>query len=441
MKHVFARRLGVLALGTTLTFGALAPAQAADPAAPTVSASSWLGRQLPATNTFASSFDPASPDVGLTIDVGLAAVAARDTALVQRTLSGVAQNAASYTSFGAAATAKTLAFATAVGANPRAFGGIDLVARTESFIAADGRLTDPDFPEFDSSIGQSFAVRGLIEVGSTKAEPARAYLAALQCAGGAIGFAAPAPGAAPGCTEVSTTPGADTTGLVVANVVATGSKAVRGIARRAAQFLRSIERNGAWGGGDGLEAPNANSTGLAVAALGSVCQVRAAQRGVGFLRSVQVPRGATGTLAGQDGAIALDSSAYAAAQRDGITSELRDQFVRATSQAAPGLSWSTPYRLPRTLKTKRVQVDDKVKATVSCLRPGTKVVTKIRGTKVDRTRAKANGVATVTFRVRGKAAKAVPVSKLRADQARKVTLKMKPAGTQAVEKTLRITRP
>jgi len=442
VKHVFARRLGVLALGTTLAVGSYIPAAQAESTTPaTASASSWLGRQLPATNTFPSSFDPSSPDVGLTIDVGLAALAAGDTALVERTVVGVSQNITAYTGFGAAATAKSLAFATAVDANPRSFGGVDLVARTESLIAANGRLTDPDFPQFDSSLGQSFAVRGLIDAGSTKAEPAQAYLAGLQCANGAIGFDSSAPGSAPGCTESGATPGADNTALVAGNLLATGSRAVRATARRAGDFLLAIEQGGAWGGGTATEAPNANSTGVAVSALGSMCEVGAAQRGVGYLRGVQVPQGATGALAGQDGAVALNSATYAAAQRDGIAPELVDQFVRATSQAAPALSWSSAYRLPRALKTKRVQAGGKVKAKVSCLQPGTRVVTKLRGTKVDKTKANAKGVAKVSFRVKGKAAQAVRVSKVGKGQVRKVTLKMKPAGTKAIKKTLRVTRP
>ena len=86
-------------------------------------------------------------------------------------------------------------------------------------------------------------------------------------------------------------------------------------------------------------APNTNSTGLAAWALGESCNVAAARKAAGFVRSFQVPAGQTGPLGTEVGAVAYDTAARTLGESEGITNETSDQWRRATAQAAPGLAW------------------------------------------------------------------------------------------------------
>lgn len=512
MKHVFARRLGVLALGTTLALGSYVPAAQADASPSSSSATSWLAGQLTNGLMVNDQFD--FTDIGLSIDAAFAAVASGDAQTATTIRDAVAADVESYLSFGANATAKTLVLAQRTGGDPRNFGGVDLVARLESLTQPSGRIQDPGEPNFASTLGQALAVEGLTQAGSSEAGAARAILLAQQCPAGFFrsGLAADAP-----CS-------ADTDITSFALAALSGQQADPAVAsavNRAADWMISTESSGAYGGGGPTAAPNANSSGLAAAALGSVCRVAPAQRAATYVRGFQVRAGQTGALSNDVGVVAYDAAALATAQQAGIVTETRDQFRRATTQAATGLVWdasaapsitltgpgkrvakgttqtltisgaargetvclttpagvqrlvgtgaplTVPVTAPATgaagysattgpgaatyalrtgnpkaqLKTKRVTAGGTVRIKLVSLVPGTKVVTKIRGTKVDRTRAKANGVATVKFRVTGKAAKAARVSTIRPGQVRKVTLKMKPARAKAVEKTLRVTRP
>ena len=67
-----------------------------------------------------------------------------------------------------------------------------------------------------------------------------------------------------------------------------------------------------------------------------------------WVRKLQVRGDVSGTpLAGEKGALAYDRAAMKAAESDGITVETRDQWRRATSQAAPGLTFTSVKRCRR----------------------------------------------------------------------------------------------
>lgn len=521
MKHDFARRLGVLALGTTLAVGTYIPAAEAVAAPSAASAADWIAGDLSAGNVYTNPYSTPPPtDAGLTIDAGFAAVAAGNSTLVARIQQGLAANVSPLSAPDASpsATAKALAFATRSGADPTNFGGLNLVGLMESRVDGAGRLNGSgSFGIF----GQALAAQGLSAAGSSKGAAAVAYLQGLQCTSGAFGSDLPAAGAAPACTaDPSDTSADNTASAAIALTSLAPTASTNATIDKAAAFLVSVGQNGGYT--DGFNsAPNSNSTGLAAALLGAACRVAAADSAADVVRSLQVPTGALGPLAGESGAVAFTQADLETARANGIDDPfVRDTFRRSTTQATTGLIWDTSapasvsvtgptarvaksssqtitvngaargetvclttpagvQRLVGTgaplavqvtapangaanfsattgpgaatyalrtgdpkaqLLTKRVAIGGKVKVQIAALQPGTKVVTKIRGTKVDRTRAKANGVATVKFRLAGKAAKAAKVFTIGKGQVRKVALKIKPAGTPAVKTTLRISK-
>ena len=98
----------------------------------------------------------------------------------------------------------------------------------------------------------------------------------------------------------------------------------------ALDWMRAQQRrNGSFGGGAPTRGANANSTGLAAWALGQDQRCRPASRAATWVEGVRRP----------NGAIALDRAALRDARSVGITVSTRDQFRRATAQAAPGLEY------------------------------------------------------------------------------------------------------
>lgn len=337
MRHHPRRRLGVLATATLLTTTTLlgSPAQAASsPSADRAVA--WLAGELEGglmPNGFGGS------DTGLTIDTALLASATGDeatAALVRSTLAPRVLDYVTDAQYGfpgsvyANETAKMLALFTQPGAYPRDVGGVDLVARLEA-LTSHGRIASQEDATTENLIGQAFAVRGLTASGSAEAPAARDYLAGLQCADGSFSLTMPAPGAAPACT----TDGASTDATAFALSALTDAPGTApAVLTRSAEWLASTaETDGSYGSDASIRTPNANSTGLAAAALGDACRVPAARRAATWVRSVQLTTGVDA------GAIAYDRSAYMGAEAAGIDDVLRDQFRRSTAQAGLGLVW------------------------------------------------------------------------------------------------------
>lgn len=345
MKHRLTRvvtGLG-LALGLALSGTAVAPAEAARGVD---GGATWLTQQLDEGLVYNDQFQ--FNDYGLTADVAIALDAVgghqRDEAGIRRAL---ARNVDSWTTgadFGssdqyAGSTAKAVVLAQTVGADPRSFGGVDLVARLNRLVGGEGptrgRLRDKGASDFANTIGQAFAVEGLSRARSREAADALSFLLKQQCREGffRLGFAAETKrkqSCDAGTGELSA-PDTDTTALAVLSLDSLRRKtpAVRSALQDATRWLvRTQKANGSFGGGPSTEASNANSTGLAAWALGETGSCAAAQDAARWVRALQK----------RNGAIAYDKAGLASG-RDGIQKAERDQFRRATAQALPGLEY------------------------------------------------------------------------------------------------------
>ena len=337
-------------------------------AAPDDLSGGWLARQL--TDGLVHNDQYGSTDYGLSVDtaVALQAIGGRPET-VRQIRDAFAPEVEAYISYAyewegtqfegrvAGATAKSLVLAQISGADPRAFGGVDLVRRLNQLVLGNGRIADdatangvadPD-GDYANTIGQAFAARGLARAGSGKADETIRFLLKQQCRKGyfRLGFA-PKDATRQGCdagTAVQSSPDTDVTALAVLSLDAlpkkAKSRAVRTAVADATAWLKRVQkRNGSLGGGTATEASNANSTGLAAWALGETGSCREARKAARWVRALQVSGDVSGTpLAGEKGGIAYDSAAYESARQNGIATEERDQWRRATTQAAPGLRY------------------------------------------------------------------------------------------------------
>jgi len=354
MLHVSLRRFGALAASATLAIGVALTPGPAYAGAPQDQAARWLVKQLTNGVVHNDAFD--FDDYGLTADVGFALAALGDRESTVRDIrKALARNVDSWTTgadFGssdvyAGPTAKAVVFAQVADGNPRKFGGVDLVKRLQRRVSNDapivGRLEDKSTAgDFANTIGQAYAARGLAVARSGKADEALAFLLKQQCAKGwfRLNFTESKTKKDQTCDggnrKTSSAPDTDATALAVIQLLALPkqSQAVNRAVDNALDWLFvKQERNGSFGGGPATEAPNANSTGLAAWALRDAGACRLAQRAADWVYGLQLSG-----LKRDNGAIAYDKAAKKAAQaNDGIDEAQRDQFRRATAQAAPSL--------------------------------------------------------------------------------------------------------
>ena len=346
------RPVAALAAGALLTTALAGPAQAdrADDGA------TWLEGQLTDSLVHNDQFD--FDDYGLTLDFGfgLKAIGGHgDT--VRAIRDAMAPNVDAYTTFEsdvyANSVAKLLAFALSSGADGRDYGGVDLVKRLNGRVATEspivGRIRDKtESTDFANTIGQSFAARALARADSRKAGAAIRFLLRQQCDAGFFRLnlatldaekqscdAAPA---------IKRAPDTDATALAVLNLRAMPvdhrTAAVREAISDATAWLKRRQKdNGSLGGGTSTEGSNSNSTGLAAWALGDAGVCRPAARAARWVRDLQVVDAAGTSLDGEDWAIAYNAAGYAEGEDGGISDIERDQWRRATAQAAPGLSY------------------------------------------------------------------------------------------------------
>jgi hypothetical protein len=385
---------GVAALAApVLVLSGLASGQSAsaasDPTPSATASGTWLVSQLTSGVVHNDQF--AFDDYGLTTDVGLALaeLGGQPTALAS-VAGAMATHVHDYTEPGfgtdisAGGTAKVLRLAQVTGGDPRSFGGVDLVSRLETLTGGNGRIADdtttPADDDFANVIGQSFAVQGLTVAGSPEAAAAAGFLVAQQCSAGwfRLNFS-PAVAADQSCNGASpvASPDTDVTALAVLALQSrrTDPAAAAAVAKAVA-WLKSVQlANGSFGGGTSTDTPNANSTGLAAAALGAECAVAAADKGADWVRTLQVPTGQTGPLATSVGAVAYDPAAKADGVANGITVNKADQWRRATSQAALGLVWddTAPATVQVTGPTGFVKAGDTVKVTITGAAAGERV--------------------------------------------------------------------
>lgn len=226
------------------------PAAAADPRPAAINAAGWLsGRQAS---------DGSVPGPGARVDEvaeAAAAVAATGTQgdAVRQAMQLVASRGPAQATRGGQA-GRLVAGIRASGQDARRLGGHDFVAHLQNFYdEATGR--------YDSQLfAHTLAVLGVAAAGEAVPEGAVRYLSVNQCRDGGFGHE-------PGCIQGADT---DTTALVVAALIATGSKPGDSAVARARSWLVAA-RNAEGGFGDRAGAPtNANSTGLALSAIAAL---------------------------------------------------------------------------------------------------------------------------------------------------------------------------
>jgi hypothetical protein len=268
-------------------------------------------------------------DVGLTADAvfGLAAAHTAGAARVAAT-GFLADNAAGYAdsagSFGGpfpGSYAKLALVAEVTGADPAAFGGLNLLGALRALecpAGAQGACAGTpglfrnatDDGGFPSVTTQALAVLALARSGVDADHPSAAavsYLVGQECADGGFGNDLHAAGAA--CTSE-----VDSTGFAVLGLVAAGADVSRPLA-----WLRSVQAtDGSFTGVAGT--PSANSAAMAAQAF--LAAGTDASLTIGWLRSLQV--GCEGA-AGQRGAITLNGT-------------FNDSTVRATTQAVVSIT-------------------------------------------------------------------------------------------------------
>jgi len=350
------RPVAALAAGALLATSIAGPAQAdrADDGA------TWLESQLNDSLVHNDQFD--FDDYGLTIDFGFGLQAIGGHGVTVRAIRDeMAEHVDSYTTgvdFGqpelvfAGSLAKLASYVQASGADPRAYGGADLVKRLNRRVLTTnpvkGRVRDRGDDDFTNTIGQSFAARALARAGSPRAGATIRYLLRQQCEAGFFRLTFAKENAEKQSCDAARaskrTPDTDATALAVLSLRALPrthrTKNVRAaIGDATAWLLKRQKANGSFGGGTSTEGSNANSTGLAAWALGQTGSCRPAARAARWVRDLQVVDAAGTPLEGEDGAIAYNSSGYEDGATDGIDVDEQDQWRRATAQAAPGLSY------------------------------------------------------------------------------------------------------
>jgi hypothetical protein len=350
------RRAGSGVVATVLALSVVAAGGAAQ-AAPADHAADWLSKQLTNGLIHNDQFD--FDDYGLTIDTAFALKAVGGHGSdVRQIRNALAPHVDSYTTgvdFGssavfAGAVAKLLVLTEVTHADPRNFGGVNLVKRLNGLVRksgpAAGRIHDVEDPangitDNANTIGQILAVRGLTGAKSPQAGKARRFLLEQQCRQGYFRLTFSKPNSSHQSCGPKSAPDPDATSYAVVQLWKTskGNAELRAALKHAVAWLQTQQRrSGAFTGGTSTAAPNTNSTGLAAWALGLTGHCSAAKAAATWVAAYQVgPQHAGSKLIGQRGAIAYDGAALRAGRRDGITTETQDQWRRATSQAAPAL--------------------------------------------------------------------------------------------------------
>lgn len=333
------------------TVGTAGAANAAT--SPTASASRWLSAQL--TNGLVHNSLYNIDDYGLTADTALAInelgghrskVAAARKALAANIDNWI--RGGTTTDLYAGSVAKATVLAEKLGANPKKFGGENLVTLLEGTVstapATKGRIQDTSsYGDYANTIGQALAAEALSVAAPRKAGPVVGYLLQQQCSTGYFRLYFAAPTAPQGCdagspaTTSAPDPDATSTALRALEGLRQTHRVVKAEKKAVRWLLKQQLGNGSFVGGSSTATPNANSTGLAASALAAAGQCKPARKAARWVAKLQVGPSATGPLAGQKGAIAYDAAAFTAAQVAGITAATQDQWRRASAQASPGL--------------------------------------------------------------------------------------------------------
>ncbi|MBB5871735.1 hypothetical protein F4553_005114 [Allocatelliglobosispora scoriae] len=312
-------------LAAALTAAALVlPVAAPAAAAPTLNradaAAGWLARQLVDGERFEVVFDGVTyPDQGLTIDAIFAFAATKTGGTYASNAIGWLAEPGIRTGYigdgtdeaYVGGTAKLALAAQVTGADATAFGGVDLITRLRGLQTPSGRFSDQSaYGDYTNSFTQSFAILTLDRTAAGAPATAVSYLAGSRCADGGYPLY---------LEQATCVSDVDATALATQALISAGDlvHAWPGLT-----WLVGQQQPG--GGFATYGTVNANSTGLAAAALQTGGRLLAAAKARAFLRSLQV--NCSGPVATR-GAISYTTGAF-----DPATAP------RATAQGALGLA-------------------------------------------------------------------------------------------------------
>lgn len=326
-----------VAAASMLSAAAL-PVAAAEPdvaVAPAAAALDWLAGEVVAndgmlTVTFGTD---TYPDPGLTLDalVALAAGGQGSGPAIDAAAASLPLEMGDYitgfaggTARAAGATAKTLFTEEVLGRDLSP--AYDLEADLRSLMATDGahpgRFQDVGgFDDYSNGLSQALGVLALARTGGGVPAEAVAYLLAQQCSDGSFLLYFGDTGS---CDDPAGGDADATAFALMALLAAPASAPATDAIDDAAAHLLTQQQ--ASGGFFGTGAVNANTTGVAAAALRAAGETAGADAGAGFLASLQH----TSSCADL-GALAYDEASFAGGLTD------RSQWLRATAQGALGL--------------------------------------------------------------------------------------------------------
>lgn len=351
LKHV---RRATLALTTTTALAlslAAVPSQAATPQAG--ASAGWLSRQL--TNGVVHNDQYDYDDYGLSLDIFYALNALDLRAKKQAAvLDAIESKIPDYTTYAGTTysgpVAKLLAAVETAGIDPSTYGDGSLLPTLQSLVVTTGpetgRAKDDDAGgnDYSNTIGQAFAVRALSMADDDLKSSTTAYLLDQQCKKGffreSMGTADDNDfSCASGRSAGTSAPSVDATAFAVMALRVARAHGVAGLKddiHDAIRWLKGRQKDNGSFVGNGE--PNANTTGLAAAVLAGPAP-RAAAKAARWLDRLRVTKklASDGALGGEAGAVAYDRKAFREARNNGIAVNDRDQWRRATAQAAVGL--------------------------------------------------------------------------------------------------------
>lgn len=339
-----------------VTTGGAQAAQAA-PAAPTKTATTWLEHQLTGGLVHNTQYD--IDDYGLTADTALALKQlGAKKAKLKATRKALAAHVNDWVRGGtttdlyAGSVAKAAVVAQTLGANPKKFGGDNLIKLLQSTVstsgATKGRIRDTSsYGDYANTLAQALAAQALSTSTPKKAKPVVSYLLKQQCSSGYFRLYFPAAGQPQTCdagSKATTSvpdPDATSSALLSLQSLSKQTAKVKKAEKKAVRWLRKHQaKNGSFVGGSSTATPNTNSTGLAASALAGAGACKQARKAATWIEKLQVTKKqAKGSLSSAKGAIAYDKAGFAAAKSSGITADTQDQWRRATVQAAPALRY------------------------------------------------------------------------------------------------------
>lgn len=402
---------GAVALSTAV---AITPTASAAPNSYAYSAARWLDDQLTdglVHNPNWGGFD----DYGLSLDVfftlnDLDARPAAQTKIIDAVSAYVTDYVTFEEDFYPGSAGKLAVAVEAAGGDATDVNGTDLIGEIET-------LTDDETGEIDpeltyGGVGQAWATRALIAGGSTDAGASVTYLLTQQCPDGSFKqtYGQPCPALA----------NIDSTAFAVEALLdakAAGNTGVDAALASATKAMLAAQAQDGSFIGDGV--PNTNSTGKAAKVLALVGQNGAAGSAAAWIVGNQVTAAVAedSKLANELGAIAYDSAALSAGKADGITNETRDQWIRATTQAAAGVQAQLAPAKVTVTSARYVAAGRTVKVAAKGLAAGEKYTIAISGGRKSVGTVPANGSVSVNVKApAGNATRTIAVTGSRANR-------------------------